>query len=539
MKCEYCGQEIDDNSKVCSYCGSYLLQAEKSEDHWAKYRIDQDNIDDNQDFGFDFVLPNAEELKLSNSANDTTEASDNDIAEFDVRLNTPGETIVINSDDTTSSQVTVEIGKPNDFQSNDSETVEPLNVDIAELAQNYNNSDNSSYSDESYNYNGSNGLKTIIIAMGSILVIGTLFYFYLFRGYSINYNSTIAFENSINPSKYRYVDGYVALKDVSCDGYYFDGWYSDSSFSKKVKGIKSGSRGSVNLYAKWTPITYYIEYYTDGSMNNYSNPSKYNVETDNTPLYSPNREGYVFKYWINDETGEQISSIYKGLTGDLYLRAVWDVKRYNIRYYNTNGVQNPNPTIATIDDLVELNDLVSNKEGYEFGGWYTDASYNNQTSYIYNLTSDLDLYAKWTPIQYNIYYDIYYYGNYNNYTINPQTYTIESNFSLNDPMSDGYTFDGWYDQYGNRISRISPGKTGDLYITAKWKVANYTITYCDTKGAYNPNPTSYNVESGGLYLDDLYKDGYTFIGWYDQYGNQKNYLSAYDDKNIVLYARWE
>ena len=42
----------------------------------------------------------------------------------------------------------------------------------------------------------------------------------------------------------------------------------------------------------------------------------------------------------------------------------------------------------------------------------------------------------------------------------------------------------------------------------------YTISYVDELNATNTNPTSYNVITSDIELENLEKAGYTFQGWY-------------------------
>ena len=74
------------------------------------------------------------------------------------------------------------------------------------------------------------------------------------------------------------------------------------------------------------------------------------------------------------------------------------------------------------------------RNGYNFVGWYTDSGLTTAvtlTSGKYKPTSSTTLYAKWTPINYNLTYAL------NNGTVspaNPSTYNIESSaITLNNP----------------------------------------------------------------------------------------------------------
>jgi uncharacterized repeat protein (TIGR02543 family) len=58
-------------------------------------------------------------------------------------------------------------------------------------------------------------------------------------------------ENLIaNPTSYTVTDE-VIIYEPYRDGYIFDGWYTDSAFTKPILEIKKGTTGNKTLYAKW------------------------------------------------------------------------------------------------------------------------------------------------------------------------------------------------------------------------------------------------------------------------------------------------
>lgn len=91
----------------------------------------------------------------------------------------------------------------------------------------------------------------------------------------------------------------------------------------------------------------------------------------------------------------------------------------------------------------------------------------------------------YVPYKYQITYDLN--GGMENSNKNPSTYTVLDGISLGKPKRIGYTFDGWYDENGNKLTGINEGctdkfksiddvytqlakrKTGDIKLTAHWK----------------------------------------------------------------------
>ena len=70
---------------------------------------------------------------------------------------------------------------------------------------------------------------------------------------------------------------------------------------------------------------------------------------------------------------------------------------------------------------------------------------------------------------------------------------------------------------------------------------DYSITYNNIKaGDTNNNPKTYHVESGTISLKDPLREGYRFLGWYndDQYTTQVTQVEAGDTGNKIFYAYW-
>ena len=81
-----------------------------------------------------------------------------------------------------------------------------------------------------------------------------------------------------------------------------------------------------------------------------------------------------------------------------------------------------------------------------------------------------------------------------------------------DPTRRGYNFLGWYQgsvpfDFGTLI-------TAPVTLTAKWDTIHYNITYILDGGVNHPdNPSTYNVESNTITLQNPTKDNYDFVSW--------------------------
>lgn len=164
---------------------------------------------------------------------------------------------------------------------------------------------------------------------------------------------------------------------------------------------------------------------------------------------------------------------------------------------------------ASIDDIAQSRTA---KVGYNFVWQLNGVDYDFDTP----VTEDIELVGKYTPIAYNLTYDL------NSGVLselNPSTYTIESNdITLNNPTKDYYTFLGWSGTglTGNRNKNviIPKGSIGDRSYEANYTPIPYTITYNLDGGANNTsNPTAYTYESDDINIAAPTRDGYNFLGW--------------------------
>ena len=99
--------------------------------------------------------------------------------------------------------------------------------------------------------------------------------------------------------------------------------------------------------------------------------------------------------------------------------------------------------------------------------------------------------------------------------INPNTaisYTENDNIELKPAIKKGYDFIGWNDGNQN-VDNIKEGSSGDITLTALWEIHQYSIYYANTDGLINPNKTTYTIEDNNIQLEDVEKEGFSFIGW--------------------------
>ena len=214
--------------------------------------------------------------------------------------------------------------------------------------------------------------------------------------YTITYELNSGTNNTSNPKTYNIESKTITLLSPTRENYTFDGWYKDENMTEKVTSIEKGSFGDINLYAKWTPAEYDINYHLGGGENNEGNPDTYNVESSSITLLDPSYDGYDFSGWYTDENFEnEFNSIETGSTGSVDVYAKWIPHEYTVTYVMDNGATNSssNPAVYTIEDNISLKS--PKMSGYSFKGWYKDEAMTEKVTEIPSgSTGDIILYAK-------------------------------------------------------------------------------------------------------------------------------------------------
>ena len=203
--------------------------------------------------------------------------------------------------------------------------------------------------------------------------------------YNITYENTLGAVNT-NPATYN-IESAITLSDITSLGYTFEGWYTDETFEEQVDFISEGSLGDLELFAKWTPMEYSVNYVLDGGINNSANPSSYSVVT------------------------------LGGADGVITLE---DPTKYTIFSVNADG------TVTY--------------HAYEFLGWYKDSGFEQRVSELSLSLGSVTLYAKWNESSETKTEQVYTRsGNYIYFGEYPQTIKA-SNVSIisTTPDTDGY-----------------------------------------------------------------------------------------------------
>ena len=269
----------------------------------------------------------------------------------------------------------------------------------------------------------------------------------------------------------------VNLPVPSKEGYDFAGWYFDKQCiidsdmdctESEVSYVSDGEiknysfenvDSDVSLYAKWTPITYSIVFNigdvdfgdldteivcTYGEVCSLGDHSRVVFEDGKKKLLGWSKDENASSVYYGDNielknvfsTSDNVLNLYPVLVDDYYNvyynlgdGATWSLESYNA------------PTYVIKGENLSLNSPV--REHYDFAGWtYLDGSdaLRDGTSIV--IEKDTWLVAKWTPVTYNVDFEIGEGASFEG--TNPSgDYPYNTSFVPEVPIRSGYTFEGW------------------------------------------------------------------------------------------------
>lgn len=169
-------------------------------------------------------------------------------------------------------------------------------------------------------------------------------------------------------------------------------------------------------------------------------------------------------------------------------------------------------------------------DGYYFDGWFFEDGKAFTSSMV--ITSKVDLYAKWTRINYQITFDS------NGGTVNQEKVLIPSGetIELPIPTKEGYIFYGWFTLDNNEYTSSTP-INNNVTLIAKWEIPTYNITYInaiiDTPKYVNHNEVIIDFLNDFTSFIRIEVTLNTFINYSSKLFGEKGFFS-----NQVLINKW-
>ena len=189
----------------------------------------------------------------------------------------------------------------------------------------------------------------------------------------------------------------LTLPNATKTGNDFSGWYTAASGGLRVGGNGDSytPNDDIVLYANWSAYT--VTYNANGGT---VSPASDTVDSNgNVTLPTPSWAGHRFDGWYTAASGG--TSV--GAAGATYapsssttVYAHWTA--YTVTFNANGGSVSPTSATAGNDGTVTL-PTPSARTGYDFGGWYTEASGGTSVGAAgasYTPTSSTTIYAHWT-----------------------------------------------------------------------------------------------------------------------------------------------
>ena len=386
------------------------------------------------------------------------------------------------------------------------------------------------------------------------LEIGTLSYSYRFTPTDThNYETIDGTVEITTKATVEYYDEttllntlYVAKNETATNltltpkaGYTANGWTLTGSTT--LYDFTTLVTTNLSLTAKYTIIEYTISYELNGGTNNSNNPTSYFVTTETITLLDPSKDDANFLGWYTEDTFDnKVTQIAKGSTGNITLYAKYEEilpESITITYHLNGGTQNNGNRNYYTADTTPF-DLLDPTKGsaFTFDGWYLDSEFTQRIITVNPsiMTTDFDVYAKWSALHYSI---MYYYGDERITTLNPKSYTIEDTITLPTYSVYNHTFNGWYldSDLTNQITTIDAGSTGTVKVYAKLTDNGFTVKFYDTDKTTlldTKTTTTYGSVTAPSYS---YDDHIYLLKWVDKATNELVELDNIDN-NYNLYA---
>ncbi|MCQ2608378.1 MAG: InlB B-repeat-containing protein [Bacteroidales bacterium] len=357
--------------------------------------------------------------------------------------------------------------------------------------------------------------------------------------------------NSGNLVMYVYDVLSILPADVTKVGYTFGGWYADEACSgSQVLQISKGEFGDKKFYAKWTANNYKITLVVNDGTINAGSVSEYTYGEGATLPTDVTRIGYEFDGWYTTSYFDNSNVLTIGTNdfGDKTYWAKWSVASYDVDLIANGGTINDGTIDSYTFGVGAILPTNVTKIGYEFTGWYTNAECTGTP--VKEITTadidDLSFYAGWKKAVYTISFDN------NGGTIKDESYAttysydVEKSVALPSTVEKaGCTFAGWYDNVnltGESLTTVAAGEYGDKTYYAQWTPNTYTVTLNTNDGVVNSGDiNSYVYGVVATLPTDVTKDGYTFMGWYDNAdltGSTVSIISSTSIGNQTFYANW-
>lgn len=300
-------------------------------------------------------------------------------------------------------------------------------------------------------------------------------------------------------------------------GYIFAGWTrTNDPLAEKITKILASDSGIQVFYAQWNAEVYTIQYETNGGTLSENYKVSYTVETiPAIGLGLPaatgvngiiKLNGYDFKGWYReaDFSGTVYTNIPRGTTGNFKFYAKWTPTEYKYVYQFGDGRA---AQFMTYNIETPTFDLIRpERTNYTFKGWYGNADFTGSviTSIEKGTTGEIQLYAKWEGLPFEVNYNLNGGGSLPGGTPSTQTIRVGDSPFMPVPARSGFIFGGWYTSQADANSASNNSRQALNRIAKDYYSAAPTTYYAKwITGTVSSNTQTFEAEytdlNGGLY----------------------------------------
>lgn len=230
------------------------------------------------------------------------------------------------------------------------------------------------------------------------------------NSYVVRYNANDGTNNYVD-NTYTYGQNVNFSTDLfSRPEYEFAGWNTEQDGSgiaynvnDIIYGLSNDDGAVVNLYAQWKKFSYTIQFDANGGNGIMADKT---VEVGQYILpeceFTNSNSNYGFDGWFVESKNIVLKpGIVIYVNKDTRLIAQWKEKiRYTVSFNTDGGSPIENQIVEQGERAIEPN--IPIKEGYKFGGWFEDSTYQFWFYFGRPITANTTLYAKWIPDEYVI-----------------------------------------------------------------------------------------------------------------------------------------
>ncbi|MBP3823146.1 MAG: InlB B-repeat-containing protein [Bacteroidaceae bacterium] len=319
------------------------------------------------------------------------------------------------------------------------------------------------------------------------------------------YKLTFVVDGEKTESEVEYDAAITKPQNPTKEGYTFTGW--------NPAEIPAKMPDQALTYTAQFQINKYKVKFVDDDDTVLLAEAEYDYDSDLTTIApdmtnETNNDDAPFSTWVasfGDWTGKVPAGdvVYKALYGgefDLVFKVDGQEVKKAVVEYNSAFTAPDSPS----------------KNGYTFQGW-KDQFDKAPADYSSKMPAKNVIFeAQWEIIHYTFTYTLNG-GAIEGENPNLTDVTIESSFTLKNPVRKGYNFVGWTATgIATPSTQVAIANTqaNNTYV-ANWEAINYNLTYNLNGGALPENitnPATYTIEDA-VALNNPVKEGYTFTGW--------------------------